>query len=959
MRFLYFLAGALLIMAAVANAQYSSTATSSASGGTSVSVNVAVNPGYPPAYTHYCYVDFFGYYNCAPYYQSFGYYCDPFDPFYYIYCYSPYSLYYPTYTINPGTVVYTASQPAQSQQPVQEPVQGPPCSDGTPAGFCSTDSPRYCLSNGGQSQLIDKASLCGCPAGEVQDPTNRNRCVAQTCEDGTALNACSSNRPSFCTSNGNLVERPSQCGCPSGSRLEGDSCVPLNSICFVSNNPQTVRQGESTTVRVSYSEVSNPNGFVDCGDGRVASLACSGGLTGTCVATCTYASQATYAPSAYINGELCSSQGRVEVAPPLPLVGDALVRVTSCSTSQALPGAQVVVNDQVLATNANGEARAIALQPGVQAVGVSLNGYETAGASTVVTQGRTSVTPVCLQRARACDVSLEPAGTITTNNVNNGVQLRLSNNLDESNSVALTYSSQVELNGPLVVDLAPRETRVINVYPTIPESFTGSSIASISARGKEACSANIDVPLNLNSGLTIAALTTSQTSHAGGRACFDLMLTNKGQRTRVNMFANSTGLGFEFDNNAFILASEESRPARLCVDVPQGATGSRTIEIRAVGANEAVEFVELGINQFMYSDVLGCFDAGQRFVEVQLTNTGPSESFEARLMSSTGFSPRLTQPNLFNFVNQSTRSLFIETSDMQGTEARATLSIFTRDEVKIFEQELCFRKQGTVDSIAFLSPSRISVQQGKTSRAFVYIENTGNVADIYAVEVVPAFNTIGVASTSVSLVPGEQRPVELTLSPVGADAGTYIVPVLVYSLHDPALRTEIAQLNLVVDVLESEEQLRLVLATEPGVQFDAGTSTIRLTVPVINYEDGEIRVTPFIEDLPENWTYSVEPVHATLSPLEQAEFSFLITTKNLEPRDYNATIVFADEQGREARQPVSLPAKSRNWAVTGFFALGSGDAFAFLVVILVLVGLFYLYKALMLRQAVRKEQLEV
>ncbi|MBI4406501.1 hypothetical protein HY571_01155, partial [Candidatus Micrarchaeota archaeon] len=225
-------------------------------------------------------------------------------------------------------------------------------------------------------------------------------------------------------------------------------------------------------------------------------------------------------------------------------------------------------------------------------------------------------------------------------------------------------------------------------------------------------------------------------------------------------------------------------------------------------------------------------------------------------------------------------------------------------------------------------------------------------------EVVQAFDSIGVVGASASLAPGEQRTVELTLSPVNADAGTYVVPVVVYSLHDPALRTEVGQLNLVVDVLQSEEQLRLVLATEPVVSFDAGTSSIRLTVPVINYQDEEVRVTPFIDGLPEGWTYSVEPVRAVLSPLEQAEFSFLITAKNLEARDYNATLVFADEQGREARQPVALPAKSRNW-VTGLFVLGSGDALTFLVVILVLVGLFYLYKAWMLRQTVRKEQLGV
>ena len=263
---MYFAAGALLLLAAgLVRADFASGT------GTGVSVSVSVSTGFPTVYSHYCYYDAYGFYVCSPYSASFGAYCDPFDPFYSRYCYPYVSTYYPTYVVNPGTVVYAA------------PSTGSACVDGTPSGMCSSDYPKYCF-NGA---LIDKATMCGCPAGQTQDPNNRNRCIAQTCSDGTALNACSSSRPQFCTSAGNLVDRPTQCGCPSGTKLEGGVCAPLNPICFVSSvTPSPVRAGENAAVAVSYSDVESASGYVSCGNGEVASLACSGGSTGTCIASC-------------------------------------------------------------------------------------------------------------------------------------------------------------------------------------------------------------------------------------------------------------------------------------------------------------------------------------------------------------------------------------------------------------------------------------------------------------------------------------------------------------------------------------------------------------------------------------------------------------------------------------------------------------------------------------------------
>ncbi len=968
----YLAAGALLLFAAgfVSAQGYGVPpipANENGGSSASVSVSVSVNSGYPPVYSHYCgYSYYYGYYNCYPTVSTYGPYCDPFDPFYSRYCYAPYvSYYYPTYVVNPGTVVYATSGQAQPQ------VQGPPCSDGTPAGLCSSDYPKYCFSNGDQSVLIDKATLCGCSPGQVQDPSNRNRCIAQTCEDGTALNTCSATRPSFCTSNGFLVDRPEQCGCPAGTKLEGGVCASLNSICFVSTTASTVRAGESVSIDVPYSDVDSQSGFVTCGNGQVASLACSGGRSGTCVASCSYPtlSSSPFVVQARVNGQLCSSSTTVNVVSQLPTTGNVLVRATDCATGAALPGASVNVGGQSLVANANGEARSTQLSSGLTGALVSSPGYIDGAATTVVSEGRTSVVPVCLNRgveSQACDVGAEIAGTVTTDNVQNGVQLRVKNNLGENNAATLTYSSAVHLAGPVVVPLLPGESKIVAVYPLVAPSFSGSSVANVNVMGRGTCSVNVQVPLNLNGGLSMQPLSSLQSMHAGGSACYDLLLQNKGGQTEVRLASSATGLTISFDEDRFVLASGETRMAKMCADIPEGAVGRRSITVRAVsGFNPVSANVDLVINPFMYSNVLGCFNvnsSSSQFMEVRLTNTGPSESFVAALSPSRGFSPRLTQENIFNFANGSTRSLYVQVdpSSMNELDSRATLTVFTKDSrVKVFEQELCFQKPGAFDLTSFISPVRVTVEQGQTGRAFVHVRNAGNVADNFEVVAVPPFQEVSVVSSRLSLLPGQEKTVEVAVSPGDVLAGTYLVPIDVYSLRDPAARILVASLNLVVDVKQSpvSTSLKLVLSQPPLVSFNQSTGEINVKVPVANYDDTARRITPSLSGLPETWAYTVNPSQATIPSLGETEFEFNIKTKNLESRDYNATIVLTDEFGRQSTQTVVLPAKSSNW-LTGFFVLGStSQLFLVLIAALVLIGLYFLYKVWVTRQAVHEQEL--
>ncbi|MAE42189.1 hypothetical protein CMO93_00325 [Candidatus Woesearchaeota archaeon] len=93
------------------------------------------------------------------------------------------------------------------------------CSDGTTLNECSATKPLYC-DNG---NLIDKASQCGCPSGQVAEG---DICTTPTpsCLDGTLYDGCSTSKPLYCD-NGNLIDKASQCGCPNGKVAEGESCA--------------------------------------------------------------------------------------------------------------------------------------------------------------------------------------------------------------------------------------------------------------------------------------------------------------------------------------------------------------------------------------------------------------------------------------------------------------------------------------------------------------------------------------------------------------------------------------------------------------------------------------------------------------------------------------------------------------------------------------------------------------
>ncbi|MBI2557975.1 hypothetical protein HYW20_01525 [Candidatus Woesearchaeota archaeon] len=94
------------------------------------------------------------------------------------------------------------------------------CSDGTSHSQCSANKPLYCDSGA----LVNRASQCGCPSGATAQGDNCTASASVLCSDGTSHSQCSANKPLYCDS-GALVNRASQCGCPSGTIAQGDNCA--------------------------------------------------------------------------------------------------------------------------------------------------------------------------------------------------------------------------------------------------------------------------------------------------------------------------------------------------------------------------------------------------------------------------------------------------------------------------------------------------------------------------------------------------------------------------------------------------------------------------------------------------------------------------------------------------------------------------------------------------------------
>lgn len=93
---------------------------------------------------------------------------------------------------------------------------------------CSLIGSKKCSNNGYQicgnydtDNCLEWSSIINCPLNTICQNGN---CVQLKCTDGTPYGQCSPNKPKYCD-NGNLIEKASLCGCPLGYEILDNHCI--------------------------------------------------------------------------------------------------------------------------------------------------------------------------------------------------------------------------------------------------------------------------------------------------------------------------------------------------------------------------------------------------------------------------------------------------------------------------------------------------------------------------------------------------------------------------------------------------------------------------------------------------------------------------------------------------------------------------------------------------------------
>lgn len=849
------------------------------------------------------------------------------------------------------------------------------CSDGTGYGACSVNRPNYC-DNG---NLTSKPEICGCPSGTFQ--TAANTCVA-VCSDGTLSGQCSQSLPWFCQS-GVLTQNPAQCGCPSGTARVDNTCVGIKPACSVSANPNPVNALAPTTVSISFFELANApfNARVDCGNGQTVGAVCStntgspnGPATGTCTATCGYPEGPTYPAFATVKADLdglsCAS-ATLKVLPPIPTTGSILVKVTAADTGAVVPNAQVGLggNNAVVAsnllTNANGEVLLTRLQPMVYTVMAdSPNAsYAIGGASGSVEAGRTTILPISLtlNPATTCDVTMDIAGQLSPVNAAAPapLQLRLTNQVNSTRITTLANAgSLVPLDFVASQAMAALEQRLVTLTPRPDVSLNGASTAKLALTTGN-CTQYLDVPLRVNGGLTIEASDTGPTAFTGGRACYNLLVRNRGNADGTVTMSAQTNFDVQFDTPSFFLGRREDRRVQACTSVPSGTVPSNysfAIKAASTEINDAQIRVSLNVPAQAFQAPSTCFDAsrlnGTVLAAFELRNNAQGGDYVLELDRSpddSGIS--IVQPAVYNFPKGTSRIMYLRIDPFvsMGGEQRLTATVKTVSDGLVVQQlPLCVRIQGLRGISAQLSATQLQLSAGGDGKLVRYlVRNEGNTQESFLVVANTSFTGVTISPSSFRLSPGDSQNVEVFLSPVVSTPpgihkvilDTYVTQVRRENLLRSDALTVLVQPNTTTIGANS---LKVDVAS-PSFNFSrSGNTTIAVaTFSVTSHESVPVRVVGALQDLPDGWSYRFASSGDVVQPGETVNLTAHITMRGVENRDYEATLVVTSGDAQVVA-PFIIPVSSAS-VLSGLFTLGSFENLALLVLIAMAGAAGYFY----------------
>ncbi len=574
--------------------------------------------------------------------------------------------------------------------------------------------------------------------------------------------------------------------------------VSTSKTCIVSLNPSTVRPGQQSSVSIAYSGFNSPaNAQVSCA-GQQQQASCTGSSQGSCTTQCVFGAEQSYPQTktvtASIDGTSCNSAQATLIA-PLPTQGTVVTRVTDCDSGIALQSAGVFVNGTLLYTDSNGIASAVT-DPGLQTIDVSKNGYSEAQVSAFVDAGKTTSKSVCLNALggnAACnfDAQLIASPSCPYSEQPQPYQVKLTNrNATDNVSIQISYPNDA-LVGPSNVLLAPAQQTIVSFNSTVHD-LAGSRNAVLSFISS-LCTRNIAIQACMSGGLQLNAMQNTIKAVPNQKACFDLILRNRGLASAgvaMSSSSSDTSINGEFSQKEFTITAQETKPLQFCVTSPTGGLKSFTLTATSE-LGSAVDSVSLDIptsGQYSTGNGGACVrvDAGDTVQneQVSITNNGVPGDYDVELVSLDASNEKnpleasLVQGRIYGFEQGTSRSIFIalDPFNAKAGEHRFQL-LLKKDGYVVSQQALCFDIDSRRDQSVTLNPLSLTIQVGKSASAFLNVENTGNQRLTYAVNLPNVLPTQSYPSTF-RLEPGERESVEVQVTaPLGTALGTYTVPV--------------------------------------------------------------------------------------------------------------------------------------------------------------------------------------
>lgn len=768
----------------------------------------------------------------------------------------------------------------------------------------------------------------------MQDPNNQDRCIQATCTDGTPINTCSNSKPQYCTSNQVLVERPNQCGCPADETLLGSSCVSLQSTCTLQLNPNTIRNGETIVATVNYDQYQNkPNGFIDCGNGQISQLTCTGNTYGTCTTTCTYNNPTLTSANAkaYLNANLCSSanlqiNGNAQLPPanaqPNADYSRAVFHITDCETGENLQGATISITpvhligenngrltSDIVNTNQNGAAQIAYFQQGLYDAFITKDTYIKESTTISLVDTRVQVTNICL------------------------------------------HSTQY-----------PRDDAQPGLQPAKPQPQEPQ-----------------------NPTLHILAMRAPQLQtkiYPGQEKCIDLYVQNKGtQPEQVNANALNQGdFEVKFEQDAFELGPNSEKKIQTCILAPINSQNLNQLQIQfSSQAAQVTQPITLSTKTLPQLESNNCIQVDNtktlQYIPVEITNPSETNNFDVEV-DSNDINARAVTPAIFNFKQSTTRAITLAVSpkEMPARIAHATLRL--KDEqskTTVLETNLCF--QATYDSngaTAGLSNNFLKITAGQTAVTFLKIRNTGNLPSTYTISSIYDETEdrtrgedsnqiqgikITLSTTQTELKAGEEKEVKITLQPSNNLANAiYTIPIYVYAQNQEQDDELIATPTITASIQELATTNTLELNPQTlEIQVNENTNEVKLKIQIQNTENKPRTITAGLQTLPDNWQAQVQPAQMQLQSGQIGTFEYTLNAPELKQEDTSATIKLTDELGRIQTTQIPIPLKTKQLIATptGLFTLNEGNTglITGLLFILSLAGIFLFIKA----YAARKE----